>query len=91
MQGWKRFVIIDWPVLRHAFTGAFFFAAALSLGDLGVVTLYGSDKIVTLPSLIYQNLGSYRSNDAGALVLYLTLITGALTLVGTRSAAHERG
>ena len=44
----------------------------------------------TLPSLIYQNLGSYRSNDAGALVLYLTLLTGALTLLGTRSRSNER-
>ena len=90
LKGWRRFVLIDWPVLRPALSGAFLFAAALSLGDLGVVTLYGSDRIVTLPSLIYQNLGSYRSNDAGALVLYLTLLTGTLMLMGTRSAAHER-
>ncbi len=90
LQGWQRFALIDWPVLSPALTGAFLFAAALSLGDLGVVTLYGSDRIITLPSLIYQNLGSYRSNDAGGLVLYLTLLTGALTLIGTRSASHER-
>ncbi len=91
LQGWRRFQMIDWPVLRPALTGAFLFAAALSLGDLGVVTLYGSDRIVTLPSLIYQNLGSYRSNDAGGLVLYLTLLTGALTLLGTRISSDERG
>jgi thiamine transport system permease protein len=90
LQGWRRFALIDWPVLRPALTGAFLFAAALSLGDLGVVTLYGSDRIVTLPSLIYQNLGSYRSNDAAGLVLYLTVLTGALTLIGTRSQADER-
>ena len=90
IEGWRRLAIVDWPVLRPALTGAFLFAAALSLGDLGVVTLYGSDRIATLPSLIYQNLGSYRSNDAGGLVLYLTLLTGALTLLGTRSASNER-
>jgi thiamine transport system permease protein len=90
LQGWSRFTIVDWPVLRAPLAGAFLFAAALSFGDLGVVTLYGSDRIVTLPSLIYQNLGSYRSNDAGGLVLYLTLLTGALTLLGTRSRSNER-
>ncbi len=90
IEGWRRLAIVDWPVLRGPLAGAFLFAAALSLGDLGVVTLYGSDRIVTLPSLIYQNLGSYRSNDAGALVLYLTLLTGALTLLGTRSRSNER-
>ena len=38
-----------------------------------MVTLYGSDRIITLPSLIYQNLGSYRTNDAAGLVLYLAI------------------
>jgi thiamine transport system permease protein len=90
LGGLQRFRLIDWPVLRPALTGAFMIAAALSLGDLGVVTLYGSDRVLTLPSLIYQNLGSYRSTDADGLVLYLTLLTGALTLIGTRRQTHVR-
>jgi thiamine transport system permease protein len=90
LGGLQRFRLIDWPVLRPALTGAFMIAAALSLGDLGVVTLYGSDRVLTLPSLIYQNLGSYRSTDADGLVLYLTLLTGALTLIGTRRQTDVR-
>lgn len=90
LRGWRRLSMVGWPVLRNSLSGAFLFATALSMGDLGVVTLYGSDRIITLPSLIYQSLGSYRSNDASALVLYLTVITGILTLLGTRGASHER-
>lgn len=90
LRGMKKLAWIDWPVLRPAFTSAFLFAAALSLGDLGVVTLYGADRIITLPSLIYQNLGSYRSTDADALVLYLTIITGLMTIPAARSMANER-
>jgi ABC-type sulfate transport system permease component len=44
---------------------------ALSLGDLGAIALFGSDRIITLPWLLYQKLGSYRTDDAAGLALLL--------------------
>ncbi len=35
-----------------------------SLGDVGVIALFGTDEFSTLPWLMYRALGSYRSNDA---------------------------
>lgn len=80
--------MIDLPVLAPALVSALFFAGALSFGDLGVVTLYGSDHLTTLPALIYRSMGSYRTNDAAALVLYLVLITGTLAYLSLKSARH---
>lgn len=88
LSGRIRVALIDWPVLKPAIISAFFFAGAVSFGDLGVVTLYGSDHLTTLPALIYRNMGSYRSDDAAGLVLYLVIITGALAYVSIRTNRH---
>lgn len=77
ISGWDRIRIIDWPTLRAPIFTALSFAGALSLGDLGAIALFGSDDFITLPSLLYAKLGSYRSTDAAG----LSLILGALCLI----------
>ncbi len=64
LAGWNRWRLADWPVLRPGFVLAFAFAMALSLGDLGAIALFGSQDLVTLPLLILQRMGSYRTLDA---------------------------
>ena len=49
-------------------------AAALSMGDLGVIVLFGSGEIATLPLKIYQLMGSYRLDEALASALLLSLL-----------------
>ena len=49
-------------------------AAALSMGDLGVIVLFGSGEITTLPLKIYQLMGSYRVEEALASALLLSLL-----------------
>lgn len=88
ISGWRRLSMIDLPVLAPSLLSALFFAGALSFGDLGVVTLYGSDHLTTLPALIYRSMGSYRTNDAAGLVLYLVVITGTLAFLSLRSARY---
>ena len=44
---------------------------ALSLGDLGVIALFGSDSVQTLPYLLLARMGSYRTADAAGLALML--------------------
>ena len=43
---------------------------ALSLGDLGVIALFGSDAVQTLPYLLLARMGSYRTADAAGLALH---------------------
>ena len=80
--GRARFRLVDWPVLRRPLFTAFAFAMALSLGDLGVIALFGSDAVQTLPYLLLARMGSYRTEDAAGLALLLGLLCLALmTLV----------
>ncbi|MCC0030811.1 MAG: thiamine/thiamine pyrophosphate ABC transporter permease ThiP [Brucellaceae bacterium] len=80
--GMTRLRLVDWPNLKRAFATAFVFAAALSLGDLGTIALFGSDALQTLPYLLYGRLGSYRTADAAGLALFLGLLCLALMLAG---------
>ncbi len=52
--------------------------------DLGAIALFGSDRIVTLPWLLYQKLGSYRTADAAGLALLLGAATMALMIIADR-------
>jgi thiamine transport system permease protein len=74
ISGWNRLRLVDWPVLRRPLATALAFAAALSLGDLGVIALFGSDQVQTLPYLLHARLGSYRTADAAGLALMLGLV-----------------
>jgi thiamine transport system permease protein len=49
-------------------------AAAFSMGDLGVITLFSSPGQGTLPLEMYRLMGAYRTDDAqGAAVLLMAL------------------
>jgi len=84
IAGWTRLRLIDWPVLKRPLATAFAFAMALSLGDLGVIALFGSDAVQTLPYLLLARMGSYRTDDAAGLALMLGLLCLALTMLADR-------
>jgi thiamine transport system permease protein len=66
------------------------YGTALSLGDFGVIALFGTPGQPTLPVLLYQQLGSYRLELAAGTALWLItmllLVFAAFNLV-----SHERG
>ncbi|MDN2579881.1 thiamine/thiamine pyrophosphate ABC transporter permease [Aquibium sp. ELW1220] len=82
--GFDRWRLIDWPSLRRPLATGFAFAMALSLGDLGVIALFGSDAVQTLPYLLFQRMGSYRTADAAGLALILALLCLALMMIAER-------
>ncbi|KFB08766.1 thiamine/thiamine pyrophosphate ABC transporter permease [Nitratireductor basaltis] len=84
IRGINRLRLVEWPVLRRPMAVAFAFAMALSLGDLGVIALFGSDAVQTLPYLLLQRMGSYRTDDAAGLALFLGLLCLLLMLVASR-------
>ncbi|MCX7303973.1 MAG: thiamine/thiamine pyrophosphate ABC transporter permease [Hyphomicrobiales bacterium] len=87
--GWVRWKLIDWPALRRPVATGFAFAMALSLGDLGVIALFGSDSVQTLPYLLLARLGSYRTDDAAGLALLLGLLCLTLVFVADRFGREE--
>ena len=84
VSGLSRLRLIDWPVLRRPLATALAFAMALSLGDLGVIALFGSDEVQTLPYLLLARLGSYRTEDAAGLALFLGVVCLLLMLLVDR-------
>ncbi|WP_242531814.1 thiamine/thiamine pyrophosphate ABC transporter permease ThiP [Salipiger thiooxidans] len=76
---WLRLVLL--PRLRRPLGFAAGLAAALSMGDLGVVALFADPDRATLPLQVYGLMGSYRMEAAaGAALLLLVLSFGAFWL-----------
>ena len=84
LSGWNRLRLIDWPVLRRPIALALAFAMALSVGDLGVIALFGSEDFTTLPFLLYQRFGTYRIDDASGLALILAIYCFGLIALADR-------
>ncbi len=85
ISGINRLRLIDWPVIRRPLSLSFMFAMALSMGDLGTIALFGSDAVQTLPYLLLQRMGSYRTGDAAGLALILASICFVLMLMTSRN------
>ncbi len=82
---------MEFPVARRELGFAAALAAALSVGDLGVVALFGSEGFRTLPWLLYERSGRYQSEEAAAIALALLLLSlaffaGIERVVGGRHA-----
>lgn len=81
VQGWYRLKLVEWPILRKPIGLALALVAAMSAGDLGVVALFGSPDIQTLPLLMYQRLGGYQSDAAGVTAVVLLALCLAIFVV----------
>lgn len=69
-----RWRYCELPYLRPSIAYIFALSFSLSLGDLGVIALFGSDEITTLPWYLYQLMGSYHTTDAAGVALILLLL-----------------
>ena len=84
LEGMTRLRLVDWPLLRRPLAAALAVATALSLGDLGVAAFFGTGNVLTLPLLLYQRMGSYRSAESASVALLLAALELALFLVAQR-------
>jgi thiamine transport system permease protein len=77
ITGWPlwRFVIL--PRIRPQLGFAAGLTGALSVGDLGVITLFADQERATLPLQMYRLMGAYRMDAAaGAALILLALALG---------------
>ncbi|MBU2980551.1 thiamine/thiamine pyrophosphate ABC transporter permease ThiP [Lentibacter algarum] len=82
LQGLARFRLLLWPQMRASLGFAAGLAAALSMGDLGVIALFADSEQATLPLQIYRLMGAYRMDAAaGAALLLLGLSYGLFALL----------
>ncbi len=70
----QRWIYVEYPYLKSSLGYVFALAFCFSLGDLGIIALFGSDEFSTLPWYLYQLMGSYRNEDAAGVALVLLVL-----------------
>ncbi len=75
LGGWQQFMLVEWPLLGREIGVVLALAFCFSLGDLGVIALFGTQDFATLPLAMYRALGAYRSNDAAGIAAIMLLLT----------------
>ena len=78
LTGWARLRWVTLPRLRKSLGFSAGLAAALSMGDLGVVALFASPDWATLPLQMYRLMGAYRMEAAAGAGLVLLALSLAL-------------
>jgi thiamine transport system permease protein len=78
LSGWHRLAWVTLPRLSRPLGFGLGVAAALSMGDLGVITLFAGERGVTLPLLVHRLMGSYRMEAAASAALILVCASFAL-------------
>ena len=80
ITGARRFFMITYPAIQTEIGFALGLSAALSFGDLGIITLFGSQSFETLPYLLFQFLNRYGAAEADILAICLLLLSAGLYL-----------
>jgi thiamine transport system permease protein len=75
ITGAARLRLVLWPRLRRPLGFAAGLAAALSMGDLGVIALFAPPDVATLPLLMQRLMGAYRMDQAAGVGLVLVALT----------------
>lgn len=71
LTGIRRWWIVEKPYLIRPLCNGFALAMSASLGSFAVIAFFGSPDFSTLPYLLYQQLGSYRMEEAAVTALVL--------------------
>ncbi|RED14114.1 ABC transporter permease subunit [Pontivivens insulae] len=78
LRGWGLWRIVFWPHVRPALGLSAGLAAAVSMGDLGVIALFGSTATQTLPFAMLSLMGAYQMEAAAGVALLLVSLSFAL-------------
>jgi len=89
LSGWTLLRIVVIPRIRRPLGFAAGVAAALSMGDLGVITLFAGNSEATLPLLMFRLMGAYQMDAAAGVGLILVgLSFGLFWLFDSQGRRH---
>ncbi|SEC54365.1 thiamine/thiamine pyrophosphate ABC transporter permease ThiP [Rhodobacter sp. 24-YEA-8] len=88
LSGLARLRYLTLPRLARPLGFAAGVAAALSMGDLGVIALFASGQEATLPLLVQQLMGAYRTEAAAAAALVLITLSFGLFWIFDAGGRH---
>jgi thiamine transport system permease protein len=89
LRGTARLRLLVLPRLARPLGFGTGLAAALSMGDLGVIALFAGERGVTLPLLVQRLTGAYRMEAAAAAALLLVGLSFALFWLFDRWGARH--
>ncbi|XKM14499.1 thiamine/thiamine pyrophosphate ABC transporter permease [Orbaceae bacterium ac157xtp] len=75
IKGLNYLKLIAFKGLKNEFNYCLALAAIMSLGDFGIIALFGGQNIVTLPYVLYEQVSHYQSHEAGFTALILCLLS----------------
>ncbi|ULR30496.1 thiamine/thiamine pyrophosphate ABC transporter permease ThiP [Dickeya fangzhongdai] len=91
IRGWHRLRVVELKALRAPIAQALAFASVLSVGDFGIIALFGNEQFRTLPFYLYQQIGAYRSADGAVTALLLLMLCFMLfTLIEKLAGLNDR-
>ncbi|KFE36785.1 thiamine/thiamine pyrophosphate ABC transporter permease ThiP [Thioclava atlantica] len=88
LAGLARLRLLTLPRLARPLGFSAGLAAAFSMGDLGVITLFSDGQTRTLPLALFQLMGSYRMDQAAGAATLLLSLTFALFWALDRAGHH---
>ncbi|TMV94994.1 ABC transporter permease subunit [Thioclava sp. BHET1] len=88
LRGLARLRLLTLPRLARPLGFSAGLAAAFSMGDLGVITLFSDGQTRTLPLALFQLMGSYRMDQAAGAASVLLILTFALFFALDRLGHH---
>ena len=91
LNGLARLRLLLLPRLRRPLGFAAGLAAALSMGDLGVIALFADPETATLPLQIYRLMAAYRMEDAAAAAFLLLVLSLAIFWFFDRGGRADAG
>ena len=90
LSGMARLRRVVLPRIRGPLGFSLGLAAALSMGDLGVIALFAGDRQETLPLAMYRLMGAYRMETAAAAGLLLVGLSFGLFWLFDRGGRDAR-
>jgi thiamine transport system permease protein len=75
LGGMRQFTQIEWPLIARDIGLVLALGFCFSLGDLGVIALFGTQNFATLPLLLVRSLGAYRTHDAATIAALMLVLT----------------
>lgn len=75
VQGLNYFYRIEFLGLKRLFLYCFALACIMSMGDFGIVALFGGQDFMTLPLYLYELIAHYRYDEASFVAMLLLVIS----------------
>lgn len=81
ISGFKHFYLIEFKGLRRSITMSFAYATILSLGDFGIIALFGGQGVITLPYYLYEQISHYHHQQATVTASFLLVLSFSILVV----------